>query len=385
MCNLRKKYQVFISSTYKDLREERRAAMEAVLKAGHIPAGMEFFPAGSESQLEVIKRWIDESDIYMLILGGRYGDLSPNGISYIEEEYRYALKKNIPGFVILIDKNELNRKVAVDNPAKYYPFREEIEKTRICTYFKDVKDVKLAVYESLHDIERRYALAGWKWDINQIGGYKKFKSKFRDQNMEYEICKLNQLKKGMKLDLTWNTFYKGIELIKDALARTGGSVYPDIIFGINQTGIIIASFISHRPVPQPSRLGIIQTGMVISKDDGSIERNRIQYCFPDTNGTVKNSMKDKDIKCIAIVDSEIKSGRSAKSIIDNIKKKYSRAEIVYIVLTGVIETSEMKKIGGRDYISSDDFGWDLKDKKYKPDYIAFYVESPGAESPGLMR
>lgn len=40
---MKKKYQIFISSTYQDLKEERQAAVEAILKAGHIPAGMELF------------------------------------------------------------------------------------------------------------------------------------------------------------------------------------------------------------------------------------------------------------------------------------------------------------------------------------------------------
>ncbi|WP_051007944.1 DUF4062 domain-containing protein [Psychroflexus torquis] len=67
-----KKLQVFISSTFIDLIEERQAAVQAVLSCGHIPAGMELFTAGDESQMKVIKRWIEESDVYLLILGGRY-------------------------------------------------------------------------------------------------------------------------------------------------------------------------------------------------------------------------------------------------------------------------------------------------------------------------
>jgi hypothetical protein len=69
---MKKKLQVFISSTYTDLQDERQAAVEAILRAGHIPAGMELFAAGDTSQMEVIRRWIDDSDVFLLILGGRY-------------------------------------------------------------------------------------------------------------------------------------------------------------------------------------------------------------------------------------------------------------------------------------------------------------------------
>jgi uncharacterized protein DUF4062 len=84
---LRRKLQVFVSSTFTDLIEERQAAVAAILKAGHIPAGMELFIAGDKSQMQTIERWIDESDVYMLILGGRYGSVEPSsGISYTELE-----------------------------------------------------------------------------------------------------------------------------------------------------------------------------------------------------------------------------------------------------------------------------------------------------------
>ena len=44
-----KKMQIFVSSTYEDLKDERQEMVEAILEAGHIPAGMELFKAGNES------------------------------------------------------------------------------------------------------------------------------------------------------------------------------------------------------------------------------------------------------------------------------------------------------------------------------------------------
>lgn len=40
---MNKKFQVFVSSTYSDLRNERQACVQAILTAGHIPAGIELF------------------------------------------------------------------------------------------------------------------------------------------------------------------------------------------------------------------------------------------------------------------------------------------------------------------------------------------------------
>jgi hypothetical protein len=61
-----------------------------------IPAGMELFPAIDEEQFNFIKRIIDDCDYYILIIGGRYGTISDDGISYTEKEYDYAISRQIP-------------------------------------------------------------------------------------------------------------------------------------------------------------------------------------------------------------------------------------------------------------------------------------------------
>ena len=100
----KRKLQVFVSSTFTDLKEERQAAVQAILTAGHIPAGMELFTAGDEPQMELIKRWIDDSDVFLLILGRRYGSIEPSSHkSYTHLEYEYALEQNKAHFVIAIE------------------------------------------------------------------------------------------------------------------------------------------------------------------------------------------------------------------------------------------------------------------------------------------
>ncbi len=101
---MEKKYQVFVSSTYADLKEERQKVIQALIEMGYIPAGMELFPAFDLEQLAFIKRIIDDSDYYLLIIGGRYGSLTPDGISYTEEEYNYAISKGLK-VIALIHEN----------------------------------------------------------------------------------------------------------------------------------------------------------------------------------------------------------------------------------------------------------------------------------------
>lgn len=93
---MEKRYQVFVSSTYEDLQEERREVMQALLELDCIPAGMELFPASSEDQWSLIKRVIDDCDYYLLIIAGRYGSTNDKGISYTQMEFEYALSTGKP-------------------------------------------------------------------------------------------------------------------------------------------------------------------------------------------------------------------------------------------------------------------------------------------------
>ena len=55
---MKKNYQVFVSSTYKDLEHERVAVSQTLLDCGCIPVGMEQFPASGMSQKEYIKKYL---------------------------------------------------------------------------------------------------------------------------------------------------------------------------------------------------------------------------------------------------------------------------------------------------------------------------------------
>lgn len=166
---MKRKLQVFISSTFTDLIPERQAAVSAVLKASHIPAGMELFTAGDRSQMDTIKEWIDESDVYMLILGGRYGSVEKkSGISYTELEYDYALQQGKPVFAVVITDSALESKVKAggssflekENPKELALFRTKVL-NNISSFFDDHKDIKLCVHESLADFAANRELKGW--------------------------------------------------------------------------------------------------------------------------------------------------------------------------------------------------------------------------------
>lgn len=96
-----KRYSVFISSTFEDLKDERRAVQDTVISAGDFPVQMEYFPATDEAAFDLIKSLLDKCDYYILIIGGRYGSLDSDGLSYTHKEFRYAVSKNIPVIVMI--------------------------------------------------------------------------------------------------------------------------------------------------------------------------------------------------------------------------------------------------------------------------------------------
>ena len=91
-----KKYQVFVSSTYDDLKKEREQVVAAILKMGHIPIGMEMFNASDDEQWRIIEAHIRQSDYYVVVIAHRYGSTTPDGTSYTEKEYDFALKNGVP-------------------------------------------------------------------------------------------------------------------------------------------------------------------------------------------------------------------------------------------------------------------------------------------------
>lgn len=226
---VKKRLQVFVSSTYADLIEERQAAVEAILTAGHIPAGMELFAAGDESQLEVIKQWIDESDIYLLILGGRYGSVEQSsGKSYTQIEYEYAVAKQKPLFACVIKDDAIEEKVKrhgrevveLNEPQKLKSFRELVT-SKVVRFWSDTKDIKLAVIEKLAELTRNPELIGWVRQPSNWSQITTELSRLSEENAQLRVQVANsQIATG--IDLTFENICSELErkdLLKFLIAK----------------------------------------------------------------------------------------------------------------------------------------------------------------------
>ncbi|WP_441235506.1 DUF4062 domain-containing protein [Bradyrhizobium sp. 930_D9_N1_4] len=158
------RYQVFVSSTYEDLRAERQQATQAILEAGCFPSGMELFPASDDTQWELIKRVIEESDYYIVIVAGRYGSVGPEGASFTEMEYDYAVANGIPvlGFVHdNVGQIPLNSTEKTDKGRKQLEaFRRKVM-SRTCRKYSTPAELGMAVMKSLMAEARIRPRIGW--------------------------------------------------------------------------------------------------------------------------------------------------------------------------------------------------------------------------------
>jgi len=160
-----KRYQVFISSTYADLKEERRYVMQALMEMNCIPAGMELFPAADEEQWEFIKKIIDECDYYLLILAGRYGSMTSDGISYTEKEFDYAVQKGLKT-ICLIHKNptDIPLKNSEDDPEirkKLNAFCEKARQGRMVSFWEKPEELKSSAILGLLNAINKYPSIGF--------------------------------------------------------------------------------------------------------------------------------------------------------------------------------------------------------------------------------
>ena len=166
---LDKKYQIFISSTYKDLVEARNKVRDAILSMMHFPVGMELFSAADEEQWEIIQETIDSSDYYLLIVGQRYGTVITSGddagISYTEKEFWYAKGKEIPILAFIISDDVEIKKANIETDLckvqKLEQFKKSVASDRVVEWWKNTDELAQKVTAALYKQISRKKRPGW--------------------------------------------------------------------------------------------------------------------------------------------------------------------------------------------------------------------------------
>jgi len=161
---LLKRYQVFLSSTYEDLQQERQRVIQALLELDCIPSGMELFPAADDEQWELIKKVINDCDYYIVIVGGRYGSLGKDGRSFTQMEYEYAVSIGKPVMAFL---HKTPGQIAAAKTESSPEGREslanfrKVAERKMCKYWTSAEELGSAVTVSMVKLINSKPAVGW--------------------------------------------------------------------------------------------------------------------------------------------------------------------------------------------------------------------------------
>lgn len=203
---MERRYDVFVSSTYEDLVDERKEITQAILECDCMPVGMEMFPASDLKQWDFIKKVIDKSDIYLVIVAGRYGSVGEDEygkrMSYTEMEFDYALRTGKPILAFLHkDINKLTRdKIEIDNEKieALENFRNKIRNGRMVKFFTNKDELRANALSSINYTKKQITTGGWvRSEQVAVSGNKEAEAKLLKLQESNEVLKL-KLKEQME-------------------------------------------------------------------------------------------------------------------------------------------------------------------------------------------
>lgn len=151
---------VFVSSTYKDLVNYRKAVKEQISKRKMVFIGMEHFGANPDNHppASVIIEEVRKADIYIGIFGVRYGYIDQaTGLSMTELEYQEAKSLNMPMLLYVI-KDSANVRVSDIETndrgrEKLKELKEEILTNKVIYKFDTIVDLEKQVYADLEKLQ----------------------------------------------------------------------------------------------------------------------------------------------------------------------------------------------------------------------------------------
>ena len=214
---LDKRYQVFITTSGKEMQPERMVVTQTLI-------GMGFFSWGLEQRTPLstafARRQIDDCDYVLLLLGSQYGEQSVSGVGYMHLEYIYAVTKQKPIIVFMHDAPETRQNDLQDQTTalkdKFKEFRHQLQKEveQVVTY-KTLRDLELAVRSYMPQMLERYPVVGW----------------VRPQNLQVLQDEIDKLKSELAKARSEQTTVHGLKEVDPFL--TLPKVYSNEIFSFD--------------------------------------------------------------------------------------------------------------------------------------------------------
>jgi hypothetical protein len=145
--------RIFVSSTFKDLRPERQAAVEAVLRAQLVPWGMELFVSEPSKALDVALHELQLSDAVVLIIGFKAGSLIPESpeLTYTAAEFRRAKELGRPIFAFIQTENGtwLNKETTGSLRTALDEFKQAVVASLTPAYFENPDRLQVEILAAM--------------------------------------------------------------------------------------------------------------------------------------------------------------------------------------------------------------------------------------------
>lgn len=292
---MNKKYQIFVSSTYEDLKEERDVVIKSILEMGHFPVGMEMFSAGDEQQWQLIKKQIDDCDYYVVISAFRYGSLDGE-IGYTEKEYDYAKFIGVPTLGFIINETVSWPASKVDKDAqkveKLGLFKDKI-KEKLVSYWNDKNDLYGKVSIALMKQFNTNPRIGWVKSIeynspeilNEVSRLSKENSELREKINNYNLKEKKEEQEH--IENTLNILRKNKRHIS-FFYKYGNEWENDTEFELYKIFNFIAPEIM---IENSTEHCIIYLGKMFNPDN----KKELRSTFPIPSNTIKTILADLSV------------------------------------------------------------------------------------------
>ena len=173
------KNSVFLSSTFEELKTYRKAVIDFLQSRRCNYEAMENFSASPNPPKEECLKKVEDSDVFIIILGRSYGSVDPKaGISYTQLEYEKAFDSHLKVLAFLMAEENAASSHA-DNidqgeDAKMLKnLKETIRGRCIVSYFTTADDLVEKVSDALEEYAPEVLPGGWHSykGIFRIGKY----------------------------------------------------------------------------------------------------------------------------------------------------------------------------------------------------------------------
>jgi hypothetical protein len=114
----------------------------------------------------LIKRVIDDSDYYVLIIAGKYGSIGPADLSFTEMEFDYACSSKKPILAFLFQDAEAvlpgaKLESAAMKRKKLAGFRKRVEQHGVCKYWSNAEQLRSQVTIAITRVRVEHPSPGW--------------------------------------------------------------------------------------------------------------------------------------------------------------------------------------------------------------------------------